>query len=318
MCQRPRPAVADAREHVIEHLLVPLDGSETAESALPHAEAIARLLSARITLARVPETTVVPVMSGAIWVTEEVEVEAAAQEAERYLDQVRRRPGLADLDVDVRVPDPPVAAGLLDAIAASGAGLVVMTTHGFSGFKRWVFGSVADKVLHASHVPVYLIREVDTPDGPPTFARLLVPLDGSPLAEAALAPAAEFARRARATLILVQVPTVPSYVTGIPETAGWIPHFLRDQANEASIYLQEQATRLVEQGITSDIDVEVVTAGSVADGILSSAREHDAGLIVMSTHGRTGLGRWMLGSVADQVLRGSDRPVWVTRVQGTD
>jgi len=303
---------------MIQHILVPLDGSETAERAVPHAVALAGLFDASIVLARVPEPTVVPVMSGAVWVTEEVESREATDRAQAYLDEVRARTLFAGLDVATATPPHPVAAGLLQAIEDADASLVVMTTHGYSGFKRWVFGSVTDKLIRAAHVGVYLIREGADERPPGAIRRLIVPLDGSELAESALATAAEIADRTGASITLAQVPTVPAYVTTIPETSGWIPGYLREQANEATLYLRAQASALAESGITSDIDVEVVRSGGVADGILASAEEHGVDLIVMSTHGRTGLGRWMFGSVADRVLRGAEIPVWLVRAPVED
>lgn len=299
---------------MIRQLMIPLDGSETAERALPHGAGLARVLGADVTLARVPETTIVPVMSGAIWVTEEIGTQPAKEQAEAYLAEVASRPVLEGVRVATVLPPHPVANGLLQAIKDQGADLVVMTTHGFAGFKRWVFGSIADKLIATAPVPVYVIREDDDmPLAEPEIERVLVPLDGSALAESALESAALLAERAGAAMLLVQIPTVPGYVTSIPETAGWIPHYLREQADEASAYLEGKAEELAALGLDVDIDVEIVTAGSVAEGILDSAREHDVDVIVMTTHGRSGIGRWVFGSVADQLLRNADRPVWLVR-----
>jgi len=301
---------------VIGHILVPLDGSQTAERALRHGALLARTLDADLTLARVPEPTVVPVMSGAVWVTEEVGSQRALEEAERYLASVAERPELNGVRVATVTPGHPVATGLLQTVEQHGVDLVVITTHGYAGFKRWVFGSVADKLIGSASVPVYVVREDnDTAPAPPALQTVLVPLDGSTLAETALDSAAFLAHRAGARVLLVQVPTVPGFVTSIPETAGWIPRFLREQATEAAGYLAGKARALADAGLQVDSHVEVVTAGGVADGILTSARRHDADVIVMSTHGRSGIGRWVFGSVADQVLRNADRPVWLVRVR---
>jgi nucleotide-binding universal stress UspA family protein len=294
--------------------MVPLDGSTTAERSLAHAALLARLLDAEVLLARVPETTIVPVMSGAVWITEEVATDAAAENAGAYLDEAAARPELDGLRVATTLPPHPVANGLLQAIDDRDVDLVVMTTHGYSGFRRWVFGSVADKIVCHAPVDVFLIREDEGTVPPePRLETILVPLDSSALAEAALPAASELAHRSGGRLVLVQIPTVPGYVTGIPETAGWIPKFLREQSESALAYLREKAAALSESGLAVDVDVEIVTAGTVAEGILASAREHAADVIVMSTHGRTGLGRWVFGSVADELLRLTDRPIWVVR-----
>lgn len=298
---------------MIKNIMVPLDGSKTAERALTHAAALAHAFDARIILARVPETMVVPVMSGAVWVTEEVETKEATGQAESYLAELMDRPELKSLTVDAATPAHPVTEGLLQAVEEHSVDLIVMTTHGYSGFKRFVFGSVGDKLIHVAPAPIYLIREEDDHAPEPRFHRVMVPLDGSVVAEQALESAALLCHATGASLTLVQVPTIPSYVTSIPETSGWIPKYLGEQTADATTYLQGVASRLADEGMPVEIDVEVVTAGSVSDGILSSADEHDADVIVMCTHGRSGLGRWVFGSVADQVLRAADRPVWLVR-----
>jgi nucleotide-binding universal stress UspA family protein len=299
---------------VIHHIMVPLDGSATAERALAHAAVLARLFEARLTLAHVPEPVVVQNLGDPMWVVQDVNSEAVVAAARHYLEQASASEQLAGLQVATVLPDPPVAQGLLEAVEANAVDLVAMTTHGHSGFKHLVFGGVADKLIRAAPVPVYLVREEgNTAPPPPAIHRVLVPLDGSELAEVALQSAKELARRAGASLILVQVPAVPGYVTTIPEAAGWIPVFLRQQAAEAASYLGHKVDELQKEGLEADLDVEIVATGGVADGILASAGQHSADIIVMSTHGRSGLGRWMFGSVADRLLRIADRPVWLVR-----
>lgn len=298
-------------------ILVPLDGSELAEQALPHAVRLAGILDASLILVRVPETLIVPVMSAGIWITDEVESPVAHAQAEEYLAAVARRPELSGLAIQTMTPGHPVADALLRAIEMTEPDVVVMTTHGRSGFRGWVLGSVADKIAHASPAPVYLVRSGEddaVPAAPPEVKRILVPLDGSSAAETALTAAVDVARKTGAALVLVRVPVVPGYATVIPETAGWIPQLLSEKAVEATAYLERVAERLDTQGVKVDIDVEIVASGGVAAGILTSAREWEADLIMMSTHGRTAWRRWILGSVADGVLHHADRPLWLVPV----
>lgn len=316
-------------------ILVPLDGSTLAERALPHAAMLARLYGASVLLLRVPESIIVPVLSAGIWITEEVEPQEAHLRAEQYLAETAGLPLWGDLMVETMTPPHPVAQGLLRAIEATEPLLTVMTTHGRSGAGRVVLGSIAEKIVHTAPGPVYLIR-VRESEGPapeaeadssaaaaieapiPPLSRLLVPLDGSPLAETVLPVAVDLARRANAALTLIRVPTVPGYATAIPETAGWIPQLLGEQAAEATAYLEGVAARLEDGGIQVSTDVELVTAGSVAEGILASAAEHRADLVMMASHGRTGLARWFLGSVADSVIHHATLPVWLIRGQAED
>ncbi|MFQ5459461.1 MAG: universal stress protein, partial [Anaerolineae bacterium] len=177
-----------------DHILVPLDGSGVAEAALAHAAALAKLLGARITLARVPETMIVPVADGGAWLTQTMESDEARRRADEYLRAVARQPTLHGLAVDCVTPAYPVVAGLFSAVEELGVDLVIMTSHGHTGAARWVFGGVAHKMVRGSPVPVYVLRAPRRDDGeghappppPPAFKTIVVPLDGSQLAESAL------------------------------------------------------------------------------------------------------------------------------------
>ncbi len=295
-------------------VMVPLDGSAVAEGALGHAAAVARIFGASIVLARVPESTIVPVMSAGVWITRVMETEEAHAEAESYLKVVASRPLLDGIAVESRTPGYPVVESLVDLIDAEGIDLVVMTTHGRTGPARWVMGSVAERLVRGAKVATYIVRsQTQAADSAPDFSNILVPLDGSALSEFALKPAERIASSVGGTLHLVRVPVVPGYLTVLPETAGWIPEQLRDSAIAAEEYLAEKADALMASGITVETDVEPVLEGTVADGIIDAASEHGAGLIVMSSHGRTGLDRWFLGSVADRVLRGAECATWIVR-----
>ncbi len=294
-------------------IMVPLDGSKIAEQALPHAEALAGAFGARLVLARVPETLIVPVMSGGIWVTREIESHEAQARATEYLDDLAAALAQRDATVDTVCPHHPVAANLIRSVTEERADLVVMTTHGHSGIGRWLMGSIADKLIRAAPTQVYIVRAQQTTPSQPQYHRIVVPLDGSELAEAAIPSAIALAEATGATIRLVRVPTLPGYVTAVPETAGWIPDLLKETAFEAEAYLSERAATLRRTGLQVDSDVELVLSGGVAEGILSYARQHRADVVVMSTHGRSGLGRWVFGSVADRVLHTAEMPVWLVR-----
>ncbi len=295
-------------------ILVPLDGSELAEQALPHAAALARSLDCGVTLVRVPESVVVPVVSAGIWITHEVEAAEARGQTEEYLQEVAGRELFDGLSVDWHIPSVPVAAGLLDVIEAESPRLVVMTTHGRSGLQRVLLGSVADKLVRSSPAPVYLVRASQEPE-PVSQRRILVPLDGSELSAAALEPAARLAKATGAELLLSRVPTVPGYTTVIPENAGMIPSLLREETVHVSDYLERLAEPLRERGLAVRCEAAVVTAGTVAEGLLRLAEDEEVDLIMMTTHGRSGIGRWLFGSVADNIVRHAHVPVWLIRSQ---
>jgi nucleotide-binding universal stress UspA family protein len=298
---------------MIERILVPLDGSDVAEQALPHAAALARTFDATVLLSRVPEPLLVPVMSAGVWITRTVESEEAFEKALEYLDEVASRDVLGGLRVETRRPSYPVVHGLLNSIREDSVDLVVMTTHGHTGPDRWVFGSVADKLVQVAPVPVFVVRAKRDPEQDVAIRRIVVPLDGSPLAERALPAAEALAVSTGSSILLVRIPIVPGYLTVVPETAGWIPEQLSESAVASEAYLAEQAVKLRANGLQVDEEVQVVTGGTVADGILAESKKYGADVIVISSHGRSGIGRWIFGSVATRVLHGAECAVWVVR-----
>ncbi len=153
-------------------------------------------------------------------------------------------------------------------------------------------------------------RATETPSAPAPFGRILVPLDGSQLAESALLPAEEFAGAFAAELLLVRVWGHWAYMMdGYPpgRTMIMLDDQIRSQAEE---YIARIAARLTSRGVRVSCEVP---SGPVAERILEMTQKHRTDLIIMSTHGRTGVGRWVMGSIADRVLRASPIPVLLIR-----
>ena len=188
-----------------------------------------------------------------------------------------------------------------------------MTTHGRSGFARWVMGSVADKVLRTSRRPLLLVHMRDEGQiADVQLKRILVPLDGSPLAESVLPFVEDLAVGLDASLLLqsVIVPTAALYAgTLLPST----PPVLTEIEGGMREYVNRVAKRLERAGIRVDTNVAI---GYAAETILDAAKQGSADLIALSTHGRSGPERWVLGSVADAVVRHSDRPCLVIPARG--
>jgi nucleotide-binding universal stress UspA family protein len=292
---------------MIRQILVPLDGSELAESILPSVEEFVRLTGAGVTLMQVVEPVGVAAdLFGQNYPGVERDLQAADERLARdYLAGLTRRLARAGIAVHPRVAIGPIAEMIIQA--GREFDLIAMTTHGRSGVGRWVYGSVADKVLRGAGVPVLLFRARGRPaTGHPR--RILIPLDGSDLAEHALPLATELARQAGAAIILMRSVTWATESLGM--LAGAAPELLGLAEEGTRGYLSEVAKGLADQGLSVSIDVRFDPA---ADGILACAAEGSADLIVMSTHGRGGLGRWVYGSVADRVLRGAPIPVLLVR-----
>jgi nucleotide-binding universal stress UspA family protein len=298
---------------MIRQILVPLDGSKLAESILPSVEEFARLAGASVTLLQViePIESVVDLF-GQEYPGVERDLQAADERvAHTYLTGVAQRLLRAGIVAHTRVVVGPVAETIIQL--AHEFDLIAMATHGRSGIGRWVYGSVADKVLRGATVPVLLFRARES--GPPASGhprRILVPLDGSELAEHALPLAASIARLAGAEITLVRsISWATEFIGANAYLMSYSSADLIDLADQsARDYLREVAERLTAQGLTVHIDVRLDPA---ADGILLCAEQQHADLIVMSTHGRGGFGRWVYGSVADRVLRGASIPVLLVR-----
>jgi len=311
-------------------ILVPLDGSQLAEHILPHVKTMAPLLGADLRLLRVVSEA--QMTGGESWgyalasvygvpESEELQreyhdasMEALRQRAQAYLDAHARVLKELDLTVttDVRCGSP--AETIVQAASECGGdAMIAMATHGYGGLRRWALGSVADKVIHATNAPVLLVRgEAPATVHPPR--RILVPLDGSGLAQQALPLARELAHAARAELILLRavVPMIEAYV-GAPMLGRPIA-----ESSEAISSLREYALEDLEAQATA-LRAELphilthAIIGYPAEVIVDEAREMEVDLIVMATHGYGGLRRWALGSVADKVLHATTTPLILVR-----
>jgi nucleotide-binding universal stress UspA family protein len=215
-------------------------------------------------------------------------------------------------------PDGPIAETLAAKIDDLGADLVVMTTHGRGAIGRTFLGGIADHLVRTGEVPVVLVRPDAAAALPPELAEwrpgeILVPLDGSPLAEAALAPAVGFARLFRARVALLQVIQPLSLATDppLPFPATYDEQITEVRRREGQDYLDSVAERLRDQGIEAH---GAATVGwSVAGTLLELARPERIGLIAIATHGRGGLKRVLAGSVADKLVRAAEIPLLVVR-----
>jgi two-component system, OmpR family, KDP operon response regulator KdpE len=244
----------------------------------------------------------------------------AIADAEDYLTPLAEGLSAAGLKVQTGVPfGGSVAEWIIEESDMRGADLIIMATHDRLGPDRWVHGSVPEGVVHRTTTPVMLVRGNDTAQIVERFSTpepvLIVPLDCSPLAEASLPTAAQLAIAIGARIVLVSV--VPSPGELMPGEATAIATYSSfDYAEleaEARAYLETSVRRLEASGIRVET---VVRSGQSAVEIALTAREYTAAAVVMATHGRTGLMRSILGSVAGGVLHYSTSPVVLVRPAG--
>jgi nucleotide-binding universal stress UspA family protein len=308
----------------ITTILVPLDGPELAEQALPLAIARARASDAQLHLMHV----FVPYaaradMPGAVVDNTDIERKLEEQSTE-YLrsvtervatelpdrvqaDPVRTRPIRSPYSESVAVVD-----RLRRAVARLHPDLMVLATHARGGLGRAWLGSVADALVRRVNVPTLLVHPRDGVPAPAAvFSHIVVPLDGSRLAEESVPIAARLAVLGNARVTLLRV-VIPQLAVG---PASVVLQFSVDQLEqyqaEAKRYVGSVAERF-RQAIPS-IESVVILAESPPRAILEWSEQNGADLIAMSTHGRSGFRRFMLGSVADKIVRGAQVPVLLTR-----
>ncbi len=293
------------------NVLVPLDGSSFSARALPIAAEIARRTGAALHLAIVHDpSSYIPFVAGEVAVPVYDAELARERRAEDQLvvDTHAATLKARGLSASGQLLEGTTVEALLEYGEEIGADLTVMTTHGRSGFARVRLGSVATAYLVRATTPVLLVRGGENLPAIPV-GTLLCPLDGSPFAESILPHAAKFAESFGLTMALVAV-TVPHAMPMAPLGTEML---IDPGALDAeSVGQLEYLTRMLERcpvGSTA----QTVTDLSASRAILEEAGRLNAGAIAMASHGRGGVRRMVLGSVADEVLRHADVPVLIYR-----
>jgi nucleotide-binding universal stress UspA family protein len=291
-------------------ILVPLDGSPLAEQALPHAVALARKTGSELLLlsAVQPLETWMEAAgafpTGTNW---EEESRAAAD----YLSSQRENLQTQGIEARMIVMWGKAADCIRRAAATPGIDLITLTTHGRSGLPRLVLGSVASEVVRTASQPVLLVKATEQPTAQGEISRVLIPVDGSPMSESVIPVAEELARKLSAEIVLLRVITPPVVVYPGQAVPSARP-VLEDIEAAANDHLDRLAVAVRHEGFK--VDHEVVL-GEATDAILEAADRYGVDLIAMSSHGRTGLSRLLMGSTADGVVRNSTRPVLIVRPQ---
>jgi len=297
-------------------VMVPLDGSELAESALPFALTLAERSGGELHLVQVAATLRPFTPSGETDPEGTPSPEEARERSTRYLEEVRSRIREAGSPVGVRthvLSGRPVEA-LFGWILKEGVDQVVMTTHGRGRFQRIWLGSVAEGLVRSAPAPVLFWRKGGS--GPPdlteqpSLSRILLALDGTESSESMIPRAEELARLFGATLSMVGV--IPALVRfGSP----YLPHVAVEEGERGvrRLWLEVHLGRLAEEIRSRGVEVEheVVFGPPAHEGILEQGSRTGADMVALSTRGRGPSTRLLLGSVADKVIRGSTAHVLV-------
>jgi nucleotide-binding universal stress UspA family protein len=314
---------------MFQRILVPLDGSARAERAVPVAARLAHAGGGSVVLVEIANRHIEYGPYRDPDTASLIAIDRDYDDAVTYLTSLATGTDLAGVPVETYVLAGSVAETILDEARIQYADAIVLTSHGRTGFVRWVLGSVAQKVVRRAPMPVLLLH-----DAGPTLAssafegigrlRALVPLDGSLLSETALVPATELVRALAgpegAALHLLRVAETPArQVRAEALDVGTAPAYLEDVAERLrrgplanvalpvtwSVACSEDPARVI-------VETADDRAGMDADEP-EGARAYD--VIVMATHGRGGLERLALGSVTERVVDGTRRPILITRPQ---
>lgn len=290
---------------MIRELLIPLDGYEQSETVGRWAGRFAAVIGARVTLLGVASNgsstfgDIHQRYSSGPW-TESDYIEA---QAESYLRSIADEIGVDEPEPRVVIKRGSADSEIPKAAIEYKADAVVLATRRVSALSRAVLGSVTDRVIKSASTPVIATNPesamtlTTSPDVP---TQIIVTLDGSELSEAAIEPAIDLASQAGSRILFVRA-VVGAFASEQSDE-------LKKERKQCLDYMAPFRERAAESGVDAECRV---TAGSPARAIIDASKSDSNSLIMMTTHGRSGFKRAVLGSVADQVLRSAATPVFV-------
>ena len=291
-------------------IVVSLDGSPISEQIFPYVTILARRCSAVVTLVHVVDDSAINELSA--WQnlpSVKALVDRDMERAGTYLADFRGRLESAGIATSTEVILGSPAKAIVDLAQRTGADVIAMSTRGRGGLIRQVLGSVAEKVVRTAATPVLLYHPQGTSMPTAAIDHLLVPLDGSALAEKVLPIVEQAATSLKVPVTLFRAIAGYTFSFPVPMPDGAAEtstQILEAIAKDAVEYLSNQATALKAKGLEA---VYRHAVGDPSEDLVKAADEVPASIIVMSTHGRGGMARAVLGSVADKVMRSSGRPV---------
>jgi len=292
---------------MFERILVPLDGSRLAETALPYAEELAGAFNSEVILIGVCEPA-----EEQYHHMHQLYIEKMAELVKSHIK------GGTRVKVKSVSLVGELAQEIIDYAEESSISLVVMTTHGRSGIMPWAMGSIANRVLPRIKIPILLIRaevpssKVGEGGG---FSRILVTLDGSEAGEAALLYVRELAEKLSSEVILLQVvaPGQHVYTVGGLDYVVFTDQQVESMKTQAKQYLEKVTKKLTGISVSSEVRV-----GDAAREIIRFADETNTSLVAISSHGRSGIKQWIFGSVTHKILQAGNMSVLLVKAPGAE
>jgi nucleotide-binding universal stress UspA family protein len=280
-------------------VLVPLDGSELAERAIPYAKNLVKARDSEVIL----------------FTASIASVEQLDRPMKAYLELNAKELQSQGIKASIAIAYGNVADEIIKFADKNKIDLIILSTHGHSGIKRWALGSVALKVLHGTCIPVLLIKSRAQKTAKVEFKKILLPLDGSSFSEASIPYVKELTKGTGVEIVLLRVsepPVLPADRSPAikPSWEEYRDILMAEIQRQAEEYLEGIRANLGKSGIK--IRSQAIL-GKTAESILQVAQKEDINLITMTTHGRTGVSRWVYGSVASRIVEESLQPVLLIR-----
>jgi nucleotide-binding universal stress UspA family protein len=280
-----------------ERILVPLDGSELAEQAIPYAEWLASKFNSEVILI----TACLPGDSLERALTEYIE---------------RRAEKIQSLGIKTRsvcIEGEP-AASIIDFAGKNAVSLIILSTHGRTGVSHWPLGSITNKVVQRSHIPVFLVRSSQPAKTPADkeLRNTLLTLDGSHFSEAIIPYVEKLAKVMDSEVVILRVvePAKLPQLAAYADREKYEKEFIDKLRKEAKRYLDQKKTALARKGIKVN---SALLEGKADEAILQYAEDKSVNLIALTTHGFSGITKWAYGSVASRIIEASSKPTLLVR-----
>jgi nucleotide-binding universal stress UspA family protein len=296
---------------MLNHILVPLDGSLLAECVLSHAITLAQVFETRLTLLRVVEHDQT---TGLKRIIDPLQWQIRKVEAEAYLDKLVAQLNRLGLQAEKAILEGLPQERIVEFTRDRGIDMIIISTHGQSGLSGWNVSSVVQKVILHAHVPMMIVRAHASPAtdiAQMSYQRVLVPLDGSQRAECALPLAKKLANFHNSPLLLVHAvvkPEIPRHTPFSEEERQLIDRLTKLNQTRAGEYLKQLRAQL-----WPDVETRVIVGDALAAMLQDVVVQENADLVVLSAHGYTGETRWPYGSVALNFIAYGTTPLLIVQ-----